>query len=224
MSELPFTVDQFLQVFEDYNLFMWPTQVLAYLLGITILYLSVSQYHSADKHINRILGLFWFCIGAIYHISFFAEINSIAILFGTLFIMQGLVFFILSQANIQLHYGFRNDIYGIVGTLFILYSMLIYPILGFLFGHTYPKAPMYGIAPCPTAIFTFGILLWTKAKVPYWVLIIPFLWSLIGFSAALQLNIYEDIGLLVAGIIGLSMLIFRNQKYRSLSATNHLSQ
>jgi hypothetical protein len=40
-------------------------------------------------------------------------------------------------------------------------------------------------------------------------LIIPFLWSLLGFSAAVQLGIREDIGLLVAGLAGTGLLIAR---------------
>jgi hypothetical protein len=84
-------------------------------------------------------------------------------------------------------------------------------VLGYLFGHVYPKSPTFGL-PCPTTIFTFGLLLWTKTKFPKAVLVIPFLWSLIGFSAALTMGIHEDIGLLVAGVLGTVLLLLRERK------------
>ena len=37
MGGLPFTIDQFLQVFADYNMTIWPTQLLAYVLGMAAL-------------------------------------------------------------------------------------------------------------------------------------------------------------------------------------------
>jgi hypothetical protein len=44
--------------------------------------------------------------------------------------------------------------------------MVVYPLLGIRFGHSYPRAPLFGVAPCPTTIFTFGLLLWATRSVP----------------------------------------------------------
>jgi hypothetical protein len=70
---------------------------------------------------------------------------------------------------------------------------------------------MFGVAPCPTTIFTFGLLLWTRGRVPGWLLAVPTLWALIGFTAALTLGILEDTGLLVAGLLGTGLLLYRNR-------------
>ena len=106
----------------------------------------------------------------------------------------------------RLSFEFRPNGYGWTGAFLILYAMVLYPILGYFFGHAYPKAPSFGL-PCPTTIFTLGLLLWTKPGLPKSVLIIPVLWSVIGFSAALTLGIAEDTGLLVAGV-AVTVLIF----------------
>jgi hypothetical protein len=50
---------------------------------------------------------------------------------------------------------------------------------------------------------------------PWHLLIIPLLWSIIGFTTALTLTIYEDIGLVVAGVIGFVLLMISNRKYKS---------
>lgn len=214
MVKLPFTAEQFLQVFSAYNTSIWPVQVVAFILVIILLFMVVKSRESGSSTVNLILALYWFWMGAVYHIGFFSEINPAAYLFGGFFILQGFGFITLIWLNYDLIYALRKDIHGITGGLLILYSLVIYPLLGYLFGHGYPRAPMFGVAPCPTTIFTFGILLWTRRRVPYWLLVIPGLWSVIGFMAAINLTIYEDAGLLVAGILGISLIIYRNQQLK----------
>ena len=104
----------------------------------------------------------------------------------------------------------RGGPVAVVGGLAVLYAMLVYPLLGIVFGHSFPYAPMFGVAPCPMVIFTFGLLLWTRPRVPRYLLAIPFLWSLLGFSAALSLGIREDFGLLVAGLLGTAIVLWRD--------------
>ena len=69
-------------------------------------------------------------------------------------------------------------------------------------GHVYPQTPTFGL-PCPTVIFTFGILLFSITRVRWYVMFIPFLWSLIGFSAAFNLGLEEDYFLVFAGVIAM---------------------
>lgn len=218
MLKLPFKAEQFLEVFSTYNLAIWPAQLVAYALGFSVIWLVFKNRFSTTAIVNMILALFWFWMGTVYHIAFFSEINTAAYLFGVLFIIQGAAFITLIWTKSDIRYTCRSDSYGVIGGLLILYAMIIYPILGYLLGHRYPQSPVFGVAPCPTTIFTFGILLWTTGKVPYWLLAIPVLWSLIGFSAALKLTIYEDTGLIVAGILGVSMLIYRNQRIKKQTA------
>lgn len=52
MIELPFTIDQFLQVFEVYNRAIWPTQIVAYLLGAVVLWL-VKKTRSISRNIYK---------------------------------------------------------------------------------------------------------------------------------------------------------------------------
>jgi Family of unknown function (DUF6064) len=82
-------------------------------------------------------------------------------------------------------------------------------LLGYALGQTFPGSPTFG-TPCPTTIFTFGLLLWADKKVPLSLLIIPVLWSIVGTLAALNFGIKEDFGLLVAGTIGTTFIIWYN--------------
>lgn len=209
MMELPFTTEQFLEVFKTYNTSIWPAQIAAYILGLAAIYLAFRKTAGRDKIISLILSAFWLWMGGLYHLTFFTTINAAAYGFGVLFIIQGLLFLGAGVWKGRLKFHFERNLYGIAGALLIIYAMVIYPIIGAQLGHGYPYAPMFGVAPCPATIFTFGILLWTAKQVPWWILVIPGLWSVIGFTAAFSLGILEDTGLLLAGIAGITLLWYR---------------
>jgi hypothetical protein len=91
-----------------------------------------------------------------------------------------------------------------------LYALTLYPILGRLAGHAYPRAPMFGVTPGPLAIFTFGLLLLTDRPVPAWLLPIPFVFSLVALPAGFYGRLPEDIAVPIAGAIGTAALVLRD--------------
>jgi hypothetical protein len=208
---LPFTTDQFLSVFEQYNQAVWPLQLALNLLGLTAVFLAIRKTIYSNRLIAVILAFYWLWIGLAYHYTFFTAINPAANAFAVLNVIQGILFLAYGLFSQRLSFHFTPNVYGILGALLIIYAMIIYPLLGAMFGHVYPKSPTFGL-PCPTTIFTFGLLLWTDTRLPKSVLIIPFLWSLIGSSAALTLGILEDTGLLVSGFLGAALIIIRDKK------------
>jgi len=213
---IPFSVEQFLNVFAKYNAAIWPAQIPLYLLGIAGVILAASRLAWSGRLVLGSLALYWVWMGALYHLAFFRQINPVAAVFGALFILQG-VLFILPAARGSIHFGAPQGWSGILGAVFIAYAPVVYPILGALTGHAYPRAPLFGAAPCPTAIFTFGILLWARNRVGIYLLIIPFLWSLVGFTVALKLGIREDFGLLAAGLVGTGLLLARRLRQSTVS-------
>ena len=94
------------------------------------------------------------------------------------------------------------------------YAAILYPLIGLATGHHYPETPMFGVTPCPVTIFTFGLLLFTVRPVPRWLLVIPFIWSLIGGSAAILLNVPQDWLLLASGCIALPLIVLRDRQAR----------
>lgn len=200
---LPFTIDQFLLVFATYNKAIWPLQPLAYLLGLTALFLVFRPNRYSGIIISGILGLFWVVNGLAYHWLFFSAINKGAYLFGALFIIQGILLIYSGVYKDRIVYG-KNTFWSLfLGVAMMLYALLIYPLLGLIFGHVFPRSPVFGTAPCPTTIFTLGLLILARAETHKKLLLIPLVWSVIGFSAALYLGVKEDIGLMVAGVITL---------------------
>ena len=209
---LPFTTDQFLGVFERYNEAIWPMQVAAYALGLAAVVLAIRPGRHSDRIISAILAFLWLWMGVVYHLMFFRQINPAAAGFGALFVIQGILWLLLGVVRPRLSFRASHDPASIVGGLFIVYAMVVYSLIGAFLGHGYPRSPSFGVAPCPTTIFTFGLLLWTGARVPKYVLAIPLVWSVIGFGAALSLGIREDFGLLIAGLLGAIVLARRDRR------------
>ena len=209
---IPFTVEQFFNIFGTYNTAIWPAQVVAYILGLVALGLALSDNRLSSRIISGILALFWIWMGVVYHMAYFSIINPVARIFGLFYVLQGVFFFLIGAILGRLTFQFNYKPLPLLGACFILYAMVIYPLLGLAFGHSYPKAPLFGVAPCPTTIFTFGILLWATTPVPAYLLVIPFLWSLIGMSAAVNLRVPQDYGLVIAGVLGTALILIQNRK------------
>ena len=214
---IPFTVDQFFDIFGTYNSAIWPTQIVAYLVGVIVLMLALRENGLFSRIISAILALFWVWMGVAYHIVYFSRINPAAFIFGFLNVLQGVIFLRSGTFRGKLSFGFGYKPFPIIGACFILYAMVVYPLLGIRFGHSYPRAPLFGVAPCPTTIFTFGLLLWATKSVPAYLLIIPLLWSIVGVSAAVHLRVPQDYGLVVAGVLGTALILIQNRKAKSLT-------
>ncbi|HKR06656.1 MAG TPA: DUF6064 family protein [Bacteroidia bacterium] len=212
----PFTIEQFLEVFKRYNEAVFPMQIIFYLVSFFVIYLAVKPTSKSGKVISGLLAFFWLWMGIVYHLIFFTVINKAAYLFGAAFILQGILFLTFGVFQNKLSFRFYPDKYGIAGIILVLFALIIYPVLGYFFGHVYPSSPTFGL-PCPTTIFTFSILLLSDKKCPVAILIIPFIWSVVGFMAAFNFGIVEDTGLLVSGLLTLPMLLFRNKKYKQLN-------
>ena len=201
---LPFTDAQFFAVFAAYNRAIWPAQVTAYVLGALAIALALKGGARNGRRVAGVLALFWLWMGVAYHWGHFSQINRLAYLFGAVFVLEGVL---LAAVAVRGGVTFRSRTgpRGALGLALVAYAAVIYPLIGHALGHGWPRAPMFGVAPCPTTIFTVGLLLWAE-RVPRELVAIPVLWSLVGASAAVLLGVWEDLGLVVAAGAGAWML------------------
>jgi hypothetical protein len=214
---LPFTREAFLAMFGSYNQAIWPLQVLGYGLALAAVALAIRPFGISDRLIATILAAFWLWIGGVFFLSYQRVLDHgpISTLATLCFLVQGMLLLWFGVARRQLTFGPRLDLLGVAGGALIVYAAVVYPVLSYLDGHVFPAGPGLGLGtlPCPTTIFTFGLLLWTTSRVPKGLLVVPLLWSVIGgFLAPLNYGISEDFGLVVAGLLATSLLWWRDHQ------------
>src|SRR5688572_8331617 len=89
---MPFTPEQFFQVFERYNQAVFPMQIVLSLAALAAVMMVVKPKEFCDEIPSGLLGFFWLWTGVVYHLIFFTEINAAAYIFGAAFVFQGLLF------------------------------------------------------------------------------------------------------------------------------------
>ncbi len=208
---LPFSRLEFLRIFSDYNESIWPAQVLAAALGLAAIALVFSRRNWAGRLIATILAAYWAFMGIAYHWLFFSEVNTAAYFFGALFLVYATILVIEGTVRDRVHFEISWDFRGSVALLLIAYSFLAYPIVGLTVTHPYPETPLFGVAPCPTVIFTLALLIIASHPRRVLLALVPLLWAAIGSSAAFLLDVPQDWGLLVAALLWLAAWIRRRK-------------
>lgn len=204
--QLPFTVEQFFAVFRAYNEFVWPAQAVLLALALLAVVLVLVPWRWSGVAISAILGALWLWLGVAYHLAFFAGINPLAYAFAVLSVAGGLVFIWQGVVKPSLNFRLSRDIRGCAGSILIGFALLVYPVWSIYAGHYYPAMPTFGL-PCPTTIFTVGMLAFLRTPYPRSPLVVPVLWCLVGAQAAFRLGVPQDLGLLVAAVVGVMLLM-----------------
>lgn len=186
---LPFTVDQFFDVFAAYNRTFWLIVAGLWIASAGLVLLLLRGRARWDTT-TALTAFHWFWAGIAYHVMFFATVNPVAPVFGLIFVGQGIALLWYGAARGVLRYEWKRDARHVTGAIFLVYSLL-YPGLVVLSGDLPPRAPLFGV-PCPTTIFTAGVLLCTVDPAPRPLLIVPILWSMVGGSAAIVFGVVPD--------------------------------
>lgn len=84
---MPFTTQQFFEVFSAYNAAIWPAQVVAYALGLAAVMSLWLASAPAPRFIACVLALMWLWTGVCYHWLAFAPINPAANVFAVVFVV-----------------------------------------------------------------------------------------------------------------------------------------
>lgn len=215
---MPFSTEEFIAVFAQYNQAVWPMPIATNILGVIVIGLLLWEGRVSAIMIPTILAAFWAVNGAGYHASFFAQINPLASFFTALFLFQAICLGLSPLFFGNMRFRLRPDARTAAGLALIVFAMLVYPLWGWLAGHVYPAIPILGLAPCPTTIFTIGVLLlanWTYAR---WLLIVPAVWAAIGGSAAVLLGIPQDSGLIASLVV---IAVFWIGQWQDLGYAKH---
>ena len=204
--QLPFTPDQFYNVFREYNEALWPSQLLLVGLAIVAAILVIRPRDWSGVVLSGILAFLWAWLALAYHLAFFAAINPLAYAFSALSLVGAFVFFWQGVVRRRLQFSWVGGVRAVVGAVLVIFALVVYPVWSWVAGHGYPSMPTFGL-PCPTTIFTIGLLAFLAPPYPRSPFVVPVLWCLVGAQAAFLLGVHQDMGLIVAGLIGVVLLI-----------------
>jgi hypothetical protein len=195
--QLPFTREQFFDLFVAYNQTLWPVVVALWTASALIAALRLSRRHRHDRLVSALLAGHWVWSAVAYHVAFFTRINSAAWLFAALFLVQAVLFFRVGVVQRRLSFAPWGNAWAPLAWGLIVYS-LAYPAINAIDHRSLARIPTFGL-PCPTTIFTAGVLMLATPRC--WSLsVVPMIWSAIGGSAAFLLGVRADVALPIAGI------------------------
>jgi hypothetical protein len=196
---LPFGPGEFFGVFARYNQAVWPMQAVLVGVAIACIAFLYSGREWASRQIAKLLAVLWAWMGIVYHFQHFTRINPAAWAFGAVFLLGAFAFVWCGLVNKRLAFHPVGGWRGVAGATLIVFALAVYPAIGYAIGHRYPAMPTFGL-PCPTTIFTLGLLLFAE-RAPWPVYVVPLLWAVVGSLAAFQLGVYQDLALLVSAAV-----------------------
>ena len=197
---LPFTHQQFIFVFSVYNGAIWPLQPIVHAAGVLMLALLLRPSRGSDSYSLVLLAAMWIWTGFVYQIGFFSRINPIALAFGAAFVLEGALLLDAALRG-RIAFGTSRGLRRSTGWALLIYSLLLYPLLGIALGADYFELPAFGLTPCPVTMTTVGVLLLASSPVPRRLYVIPVTWAIVGGSAAGLLRMPQDWVLLLTPVL-----------------------
>ena len=194
---MPFTHEQFLDLFGLYNAQLWPAVVGLWIASIA----AVVQYFRGRLTMRSAIGLLvvhWAWSGVVYHAAFFTRINPAAWLFAALFVLEAGLLARYAMARRPMPATDTTLMRSRVAEAFLV-SALAYPGLVLVTGLDLPRAPLFAV-PCPTTLLTAGLLLAMAPSVPRSLSVVPVLWAMVGGVAAVTFRVIPDVLLLAAAV------------------------
>jgi hypothetical protein len=208
---IPFSVEQFHGVFSDYNNAVWPAQVVLVLLALAVVVLVLRPQPWSGVAVSAVLAFFWAWIAAAYHFAFFTRINPLAYVFAAVSMAGAAVFVWQGVIQRRLRFEWVAGWRSAAGAALIVFALLVYPVWSAMAGHNYPATATFGL-PCPTTLFTIGVLAFAQRPSTRSALVVPVLWCFVGAQAAFLLSVPPDLGLIAAAAVGVGLFFTARQR------------
>ena len=198
------TAEVFFNNVSAYNASIFPMQIITLVIAIILTYLLFVRPGTSINKLIKVYLSFTF----VWLALMFPFEGVLKITFGLLHLAIAILFFIdIFAAKIE--FKFPETSGKRYFMLFLIFSAFaLYPLIEYMSGHPYPKTLLFGVAPCPTIIFSLALLIGAVPKVGkiiFILLIFPAICS--GFTVPIMFGVWADLLLLVSGIYGLITLI-----------------
>jgi Family of unknown function (DUF6064) len=203
-------LSQFLATFGRASAAVWPAQIVWYLAAVAIVALALWPVRRSSQLICALAAAYFAWIGIAYFAWQMPGMHY-SWLWATVFTLQAALLVVVGVMRSDLVIRPRWDLSSGLGAVFIVFALIGYPLVGVLGGHALRVVPVFGVSPCASVIFFFGLLLWAVPPAPAYVLLVPVAWSLGAAPPDLSRGVAADYGMLVAGLITAGLIIWRDR-------------
>ncbi|HYG91711.1 MAG TPA: DUF6064 family protein [Azospirillum sp.] len=176
---LLFSPHTYYRLFELYNAAIWPGQMLAMALGLAVVVLLGARRPWRGRAVSAILAACWLWVAWGFLFTRYATINWTAVYMAAAFAVEALLLVLVGVVGDRLGGRRQEHWTGRAGLGFVLFALLIQPLVGPLAGRAWSQVELFGVAPDPTVVATLGVLL-TVERARWELLAIPLAWCAVS--------------------------------------------
>lgn len=171
-----FSPQTYYRLFELHNAAIWPAQIVAMVAGLALAAIALRRPH-LQRSALIILAAIWLWTGWSYLFIRYASINWAAPWLAAAFALQAALLLLSAFAGSRSTH--RDSVARPVGLGLLLFALAIQPLLDIAHGRDWTGMQLFGIAPDPTVVATFGFLL-AVGRIHWLLLAIPLGWCAVS--------------------------------------------
>jgi hypothetical protein len=209
---IPFSKDVFLIVVQRYAEAMQPSQVIAFLMGCAMVDMVRRPRARSSRLICGLLAAAWLWIGYVYYGSYIAGLSWAGWIAAAAFMLQAILLLVFGTVRNAMALHYERNFAANTGLGFMLYGLFVYPATAVATGVDLGSAPVIGLAPDSTLLFTLGILLVAKNRTPLLLAILPLGLAAASGISAILIGLPEDYIMLPAAIAALVVIVVKNRR------------
>ncbi len=214
---LPYDAEVLLSFLARYNEALWPLQPLALALGAAALLLAHRRLAGAwsGRLVALVLALGWAWVGWGFFLERFARFDFLAPLYGWAFLAEAaLLAAVAALARPRVE---GSSAFAGVGLALAGFALVVLPLAGPLAGMFgappgaggWASAPLVGLMPGPTALFTLGLLLRLQGRLALPLALLPLLWGLVAGYHGWALGLWHGLVVAALSLVAAVLLAWR---------------
>ncbi|MGE0095534.1 MAG: DUF6064 family protein [Alphaproteobacteria bacterium] len=178
---LLFAPHTYYRLFELYNEAIWPGQILALAVGVTIVALLLRGDAKRSRAVPALLAACWLWVAWAFLLARYDTINWAAKYFAAGFVLQAVLLMAVSLRR-RIHLGPSSDTKNRFGLALFIFALAVQPLIGpLLFDRPWTQTEVFAVAPDPTAVATLGVLLLSVRGRAVWLLMpLPLAWCAVS--------------------------------------------